>query len=103
MCLLRSLWPLHPCAAIIGPTTMFWHGSFAPGSRFLAVVADIEATGVSGVSAGVGPPRDAAMRDALAGAMGHQVGRVGDVVVRNVQLVTLCFFRIIPSSNIGYS
>jgi len=46
----------------------------------MAVLADSEATDASGVNAGVGPPRNAAVRAALAGAMGQQVGRVGDVV-----------------------
>ena len=62
----------------------------------MAVLADMEATGVSGVFAGVGSPRNAAMRNALAGAKGQQVGRVCDVVVRDFQLVTLYFFSHNP-------
>ena len=84
VCLLRSLWPLNPCVAILGPTSSRTTVSIAARPTFTIGVVDFEATGGSGVSAASVPPRNTAMPAALAGAIGQQVGHVGDVVEREL-------------------
>ena len=56
--------------------------SFAPSPNFMVELAVPKAGSVSGVSLGVGPSRNAAVRTAPAGAKVQQVGRVCDVVER---------------------